>query len=210
MIFKPELAKKVSAGAKTVTRRIIKDGERECRYKPNRVYALQSGRGKPSIGQITVMDVCKQRLGEITYKDARKEGFRTTDEFRAYWTTLHGIYDQDQFVWVISFVKGDVTDRPRLLNARPGPPSGDYTDNPARAIRHEAEAVSATSIATFVKDGEANHAKSQRSDWRAQRTRLLAVIAEIRTYAHDPRVDNNLRGIERQVASLDRKIRSVA
>ena len=62
MIFKPELAEKVLAGEKTETRRVVKDGEVECRYVPGRDYAVQPGRGKRAIGRIYITDVRREKL----------------------------------------------------------------------------------------------------------------------------------------------------
>lgn len=45
VIFRPELARKIIRGEKTMTRRPIKPGETTCRYRPGRDYAVQPGRG---------------------------------------------------------------------------------------------------------------------------------------------------------------------
>ena len=128
MIFRPELVKQILAGKKTMTRRPVKPGELACRYKPGRVYGVQLGRGRPThmTGEeplrITILEVRQEHLGEITLPDARREGFRTTQEFKDYWRGLYGTFDLELPVWVIGFARGDVTDRPRLLAARPGGP----------------------------------------------------------------------------------------
>ncbi len=104
------MAKLILAGKKTQTRRLA------CRYVPGRVYAIQPGRGRKSVGQLTVTDVREdERLGDLALRDARREGFRTTDEFRAYWTELHGSYNPETRVFVVSFVEGDHADKVRLL-----------------------------------------------------------------------------------------------
>jgi hypothetical protein len=210
MIFRPELAKKIAAGEKTMTRRPVKDGEKDCRYKPNRVYAVQPGRGRPANSQITVTEVREERLGDLSLRDAKREGFRTTQAFVDYWSALYGHYDAEQLVWVISFVKGDATDTPRLLAARPGGPGGDYTANPARAAKGEPEAVSASLQEKFSQRAREQHTATKRGDWREQRDRLMAVVREIRAHAVDPKAAGNLRGIERQIASLDRKMSTPA
>jgi hypothetical protein len=103
LIFKPELAKKVLAGEKTETRRLVKDGQAECRYAPGRDYAVQPGRTKRAIGRIAVADVRREKLGEITQEGARREGFPTVSAFVDYWRKLHGYVDLEQEVWRIRF-----------------------------------------------------------------------------------------------------------
>lgn len=89
MIFRPELARKILRGEKTMTRRPVRPDETRCRYLPEHLYAIQPGRGKAAIGLLRVVDVVSEQAGAITFSDARAEGFRTTDEFRAYWTRLY-------------------------------------------------------------------------------------------------------------------------
>src|ERR1700680_1352858 len=117
MIFRPELARLIAQGKKTQTRRHVKAGESKCRYVEGRAYVVQTGRGKPGHGQITITGVRRERVDAITLQDARREGFRTTSEFLAYWDQLHGEGLRDALVWVISFERGDTRDVPRLLRA---------------------------------------------------------------------------------------------
>jgi hypothetical protein len=90
MIFSPELVKKIAAGGKTMTRRPVKAGERTCRYLAGHSYAVQAGRGKPGSFRITVVDVRTEHVGNISLRDVRREGFRTTAEFYDYWHRLYG------------------------------------------------------------------------------------------------------------------------
>lgn len=149
MIFGKTLVKPVLEGRKTQTRRLVKPGELECYYRPGRKYAVQSGRGKPAIARITVLDVRRQRLGDLTFDDARAEGFRSRDAFFAYWTDLHGHVDQDLEVWAIRFCIAE--DQLRLLAK-----DGGYTETPARAIPEEPEAVCAVWEALRLDDTDAN------------------------------------------------------
>jgi len=120
VIFKPELVDLIKQGKKTMTRRPVKPGERQCRYRDRGVYALQPGRGQHADGKITIIAVPRiEHLGEISIKDARREGFTNVMEFLAYWRGLYGSVDRDQEVWVISFTYGDLRDTPRYLAAAP-------------------------------------------------------------------------------------------
>src|SRR5438094_9344924 len=56
----------------------------------------------------------------------------------------------DQPAWTIRFQKGDHSDKPRLLAARPGLPHGDYVTDALRALRGSAEEVSSDAHARFV------------------------------------------------------------
>ena len=77
-----------------------------CRYKVDHDYALQRGRGVKADNdvRIKVTAVRQEKLGALTYEDAVAEGFRTRDEFFAYW---EGLYqekpDPELPVWVITF-----------------------------------------------------------------------------------------------------------
>lgn len=143
MIFRPELVELIQQGKKTQIRRLIKPGESKCRYRPNHAYRVQPGRGERGVETITVTETRCERLDDITLKDAKREGFRNLQEFKRYWRELHGFYDPDQQVWVISFLVGDHVDMDRYL-ARSSPsqtcqailPSGKrckraFSDDPA-------------------------------------------------------------------------------
>jgi hypothetical protein len=116
VIFRPELVGLIKEGRKTQTRRLTKAGEMECRYKPNHAYKVQPGRGQRGEDTITVVEPPRrERLGDLSLKDARREGFRNVKEFERYWKELHGAYDPDEEVWVISFIRGDHVDQDRFL-----------------------------------------------------------------------------------------------
>lgn len=112
-----------------------------CRYKPEHDYALQTGRGKeaePGI-RLYVTAVRQERLGEISFEDARAEGFRTRQEFFDYWTELYGELEPDTLVWVISFrphhtsrfLTDNLDPRKGPLDIVPTPPStGGMKDQP--------------------------------------------------------------------------------
>lgn len=129
MIFRPELAKLVLQQRKSQTRRIA-DGP-VCRYEVGKSYAVQPGRGKKAVCRITVTDVHLERLGAISLKDARREGFRTTGEFFDYWRGLHRTVNESLPVWVISFVLGDHSETDRFLDRRV---HRTYTTRPPEAV----------------------------------------------------------------------------
>lgn len=119
MIFGPEMIEKVLSGKKTETRRPVKPGETECRYKvdggPGGSYAVQPGRGKHELGRIEVFYTRRERLRDIDKWGAIAEGFTgealtsaarisPVEQFFLYWKRLHGEpADVDREVWVIGF-----------------------------------------------------------------------------------------------------------
>ena len=109
MIFRPELVNLILRGQKTETRRPVKSGETECRYKVGRTYAVQPGRTKAGVARIRILSARKERLGLVTDEDAEREGFTARNdltprqEFLNYWLVLYGRLDEDQEVWVIRF-----------------------------------------------------------------------------------------------------------
>lgn len=205
MIFSSEMAKLILAGRKSQTRRVVKDSELQCRYVPGRSYALQGKRWKADQPRITVLEVRPEQLGQISLRDVRREGFRTTEEFKAYWVKLHKRFDSEQLVWVISFVLGDQTDTPRLLAARPGAPHGDYVQNPVRALVGTAEEVSAPIQARYSRE-----ASERLSEAARRRRRLASVLAELATLAPTPQQKKRLRSIEHQIKALGKEEQAAA
>lgn len=109
MNFKPELAAKVMAGEKTVTRRLTSKNPRSpwCEWKigltVGRDYAVCPGRGKNAIGRVRILQVSSAPLGYIGETEARWEGFASEDEFYAAWEAINGTYDPDTIVWRVQF-----------------------------------------------------------------------------------------------------------
>lgn len=207
MIFRPELAKAILQRKKSQTRRIAT--AKTCRYRAGKSYAVQPGRGKTAVCRITITDVRLEALGAITLKDARKEGFVTTDEFRDYWASLYGRFDPDLLVWVLSFQFGDQTDTPRLLAARPGAPHGDYVSNPHLSLRDEQEAVSAAETERYGKLAHARDSKRMSDPLRKQRDTIARALAEMREQLNrqpSRHVADTVRRMEREMAVLDRKL----
>lgn len=193
MIFRPELIRLITAGKKTQTRRVIRaadpatatrttllDGHRVLYpYAPGDTVAVQPGRGKHATARILVTDVHAVPLGDITYQDAVAEGFRTTQDFKAYWVRLHdpawvsgseypehGEYLPDTVladrfdrahapnrVWAIQFTL-DTTHRPRLLTpaTRPRGDELGYTENLGAAMRDAGEAIDPALLEHYTRD----------------------------------------------------------
>lgn len=116
MIFAGDLAAKVLAGEKTVTRRLWSENPRSPWHDGpavGRTYAVQDGRGHPAIGHVEIVSAQTElmrhdgRTGDVLLDDAeaRREGFASSDEFAERWRALHGKYvgDEPLLVWRIEF-----------------------------------------------------------------------------------------------------------
>lgn len=105
MNFKRELAEKVIAGEKTVTRRLVSDNpnspwwREKCRYRVGQEIAICPGRGKYQIGKAVVVSVERMALGVLSLAAAQAEGFRDRADFEATWTLINGTYDPWAVVW---------------------------------------------------------------------------------------------------------------
>jgi hypothetical protein len=243
MIVRPDQLEAIRAGKKTRIRFWVAKGERECTLKPNRVYGVRSSWNEPANLHVTVTQVRREPLGQATHRDAKREGHRTVQELHAEWDR-----ELDREMWVILFVLGDQTDRPRLLRAsaprvptctarikqadgrwktcgrgfadeqsvcrcgarRPAESVDDhgYTTRTATALRGEPEAIPDTTQKAQTAKAHKLYEESRRESWGEQRDRLLAVIQEIRESPASRSVNESLRGVERQVASLDRKLKA--
>ena len=59
--------------------------------------------GKPE-GYIRIIRKFRQRLGDISLEDVRKEGYGSLEEFKQAWIEINGSWDPDLVVIVYEFV----------------------------------------------------------------------------------------------------------
>lgn len=98
-LFKRRHLRAILEGRKTQTRRVHKHT-----WRLGKVYAVRTSYfGKPE-GYIRIIRKFRQRLGDISAEDVRKEGFSSVEEFREAWVALHGSWDPAQIVWVYEFI----------------------------------------------------------------------------------------------------------
>lgn len=210
MIFQPDAILLIRERRKTQTRRPVKPGETRCRYHTGRIYSAQPGRGKPGEIKITIMSVRQERLGDITQQDVQREGFRFAGQFRDRWTELHGHFDPDQLVWVITFAHGDRRDQfdvPRLLTPRAT--REDYTATPALAMRDEPEAIPAALNDHYAQLARARAAELGLAPIHGARDRIASELADMRAHLADSpnrAITDAIRGLERQLKTLDRQL----
>lgn len=109
MIFRPELAAAILRGEKKATRRRISANPRSpwrahpLSYPVGAEFAIQPGRGQPSVARAKVTGRRIEPLGALKPIDARREGFPTREGFVAAWAAINGSWDPDQRVHVIEF-----------------------------------------------------------------------------------------------------------
>lgn len=104
MIFHPDLAEKVMAGAKTQTRRAYFGKHQPFPYAIGKTYAVQPGRCQKSIGRILIAMVEVVRLHDLTETDALAEGFPTIEAFFSFWEEhLRYSHHGRTHVWKVSF-----------------------------------------------------------------------------------------------------------
>ena len=99
-LFKRRLIHKIRTGEKTQTRRTHKRT-----WKPGKTYTIRASYfGKP-LGHIKIIKKFKQKLGEISPEDVKKEGFNSLEEFRKAWEEINGegSWDPEQIVTVYEF-----------------------------------------------------------------------------------------------------------
>lgn len=111
MIFRKDLAEKVMAGHKTVTRRHVdRENPRSpwwierCAYRDEQEFTINPGRGVLNIGRARVVG-SPQRLvlGVLSYSEACLEGFASVAEFEEGFAGINGSYDPKAIVWRVEF-----------------------------------------------------------------------------------------------------------
>ena len=100
MLFKQEHKEMILKGTKTATRRIWK----KPMVKVGGIYkAKLKMLSKDYFAKIRVTKLFKQRLGNITLEDCKKEGYDTKTKFINIWVEIHGLWREDLIVDVIEF-----------------------------------------------------------------------------------------------------------
>jgi len=209
MIFRPQLARLIVAGRKTQTRRRRHD--QTCRYAPGRTYAVQRGRGAPAIARIEIVSIEPQTLGEITFAEARREGFRTRNEFFEYWRRLYShradcwecdaselaAADLDAPVWVITFALAEPIRIPALDSTH------GYVNNRHQAMVDEPEAPDKATTDAFAKAALQRDQALREERRRALPRRYGTAKARARSAGVD--VSRQESTIERAVLDIERK-----
>jgi hypothetical protein len=116
--FQPDLAAKVMAGEKTVTRRLVSDNPRSpwwrerCSLRVDHTYAVCPGRGKHAVGRVRIVSTTLDWLGFLDDAEARREGFPNAPAFWEAWRAINGGYDATAHVWRVEFAVVPAEDLP--------------------------------------------------------------------------------------------------
>lgn len=233
MIFCSRMRQQILAGRKTQTRRPVRAPQVRQRangttyttrpFQPTvgRTVAVQAGRGKPELFRVHVTGVRSEPVGQISFADARAEGFRTSDEFREHWVRLHDrqwvtahpdgdLLDRfaarhaGTLVWVIEFEP--IGDQPRLLAARS---QHGYTTSPALALAGEPEAVSESEQAVLTAMAHARDQALREDEFVAARRAMEHELEKLEGF-NDQRVYDRIRLIRKNLRAIDVLFRNAA
>lgn len=132
MQFTPANVEKIRTHKKTETRRPargefhstseeIRSAAGRLKWRCNKLYALQPGRGKKAVGIIRLRAIRLEHLQEITEAGIKAEGFASREEFIEVWRSLYPAehkdtrafaWENNPLVWVLRIeyiqVRGDV------------------------------------------------------------------------------------------------------
>jgi len=102
MLFKKHHIELILSGRKTQTRRLP---GKSANYHVGRVYSIRDRWFGKAEGHILITRKFRQRLGDISLEDVRKEGYSSLQEFRGAWEGVHGqgSWDPNSVVAVYEF-----------------------------------------------------------------------------------------------------------
>ena len=100
LLFKPEHVGLILSGRKTQTRRVWK----KSRAKVGAVHKAKTALFSPDhFALIRITGLRRERLGDITLEDVRREGYDTLEEFKEVWIRINKSWNQELEVYVVSF-----------------------------------------------------------------------------------------------------------
>jgi len=100
MLFKEKHIKLILNGEKTMTRRLP---GKSANYSIGKVYAIRPSRFVKPAGYILIIRKFRQKLGQISARDVKKEGYNSLDEFQAAWIKINGSWRPDEIVTCYEF-----------------------------------------------------------------------------------------------------------
>jgi hypothetical protein len=99
LLFKPHVGL-IIFGRKTQTRRIWD----RPRAKPGAVHKAKTLLySMDYFASIRVIAVRKERLGDISLEDVRREGYESLEAFKEEWIRINRVWDHELEVYVVSF-----------------------------------------------------------------------------------------------------------
>ena len=98
ILFQPRFIEPILTGQKTQTRRKGKK-----RWNVGAIHQCKTEIFEEPFAYIKILDVKRERLGDITLANACSEGFTSTAGFGQGWYDIHGSFKEDEEVWVVEF-----------------------------------------------------------------------------------------------------------
>ncbi len=171
------------------------------------------------VAQMRCTSLRLQRLGDVSLRDARAEGFRTTDEFKvawairrvrratepltqdeiaaatALWLEAFDTHCAGQLVWAFEF---EIVESPRLLKASAS--FDDYTDKPSKAARGEPEALTEDQLVALTRFRPAADDARRRQPLVTHAHNMARELDAIRDrMPHENLVDRDVKRTIRQI-----------
>lgn len=109
----------------------------------------------------TIVDVVPSELAMADVSCAQREGCKTVDELVALYEERNGKPRKYEPVWVLTLSLNREAKRRFLSQRVVAGVTSDYVTNPARALRHEAEAIDEFTLDRYAKAGRLRHAAFQ-------------------------------------------------
>lgn len=100
MLFKKKHIEIILKGEKTQTRRLP---GKSANYKVGHVYSIRDRWFSKAQGYILITRRFRQRLGDISAGDIKKEGYRNIWEFQVAWQRIHGSWNPNDIVTCYEF-----------------------------------------------------------------------------------------------------------
>lgn len=97
-LFKPDSIRKILEGTKVQTRRLHKRG-----WKVGKTYAIRTTWFEKGKVRILILRRFRERLGDISLEDVKKEGFETLTQFQAAWIRINHKWAPDAIVTAYEF-----------------------------------------------------------------------------------------------------------
>lgn len=98
MMFDMYCIKKILAGEKTVTRRMITSNRRPA--VPGKIHKLKVDRTNKTFGEILILSCITEQIRDITEEEAKKEGFNSAKEYVNYFMDVNDIWMLSDYDWV--------------------------------------------------------------------------------------------------------------
>jgi len=102
MLFKRTLFGKILSGEKTASRRPMERKRGRRVYEVGEKVGIRNGYVKPK-AHVVITRRYRQKIGNMTDEDAKKEGFKDLEEFKRVWKRLYGKWNPNRVIWVYEF-----------------------------------------------------------------------------------------------------------